>query len=90
MQILFCYLIPCFDKYSLKFYNFIAFYSAMHIMPFTDNICAVDIIVSHIHTASISNLAIYDNNLSVVAREHMVNPRKAQRVELVNLYATFP
>ena len=44
----------------------------------------------YIHTASISNLAIYDNNLSVVAREHMVNPRKVQRVELVNLYATFP
>ena len=66
-----------------------AFYSAVHIAPFPDFIRAVYVIVCHVHSSSISYISVDDDNLSVVACEHVVYPWETQWVELINLDAVF-
>ena len=89
MYILFGHLIPHFQEDSLQGIHLLSLNSAVHITPTPHHFCALDVIVGHIHTASIGHIAVYDNNFAVVAMENMVHPRKLNRVELKDFDAPF-
>ena len=81
------HLVPYFQEYSLQRVHLVALYAAVHVAPLSHFLRTGDVIVGHVHSARIGNLSVNYDNLAVVAVEHMVNPREAYRVELVNLNA---
>ena len=80
-------LIPDFLKNALQGVHLLTFNAAVHIVPFTHHLGAIDVIVGHIHTACIGYHSIDDDDFSVVAAEDMVDPWKTDRVKLINLYS---
>ena len=89
MYILFGHLIPHFQEDSLQGIHLLSLNSAVHIAPTPHHFCALDVIVGHIHTASIGHITIYDNDFAVVAVEYMVHPRKLNGVELKDFDTPF-
>ena len=87
MHVLFGYFVPCVEKDTLQRVHFRALYSAVHVVPLAYSGSALDVVVGHVHAARIGHLAVYDYDLAMVSREHVVNPRKSYWVELVYLYA---
>jgi len=61
--------------------------AAVHIAPFAHLLGAFDVVVSHVHSARIGYLSVDDYYLAVVAMQHVVDPRKAYRVEFEYLDA---
>ena len=59
----------------------------MHVAPSAYLFCAFDVIVGNIHTASIGNLAVDDDNLTMIARPDMVDPRETDGIEFDNVDA---
>ena len=80
-------LLPDLHEDALQRIDFIAFYAAVHIAPRPHLLSAVDIVVRNIHAASVGDFPIDDDDLAMVAAEDVVDPREAQRVEFVDLYA---
>ena len=80
-------LLPDLHEDALQRIDFVALDSAVHIAPRAHLLGAVDVIVSHIHTACVSDFSIDDHNLAMVAAEDVVDPWEAQRVEFVDLDA---
>ncbi len=77
--------LPDSGKNFLQGANFASLDSAVHIAPRTDLFGAVDVVVGHVHTADVGNAVVDDNDFAVVTRKNVVDPRKIERVELVNL-----
>ena len=67
-----------------------AFDPTVHISPRTHLFRAFDIIVRNVHSSSIGDLPIDDDDFPVITAENMVDPWEADRVELINLNAFFP
>ena len=88
MNVLFGRLVPYSQKDILKSIYLGAFYTAMHVAPFAHLLCAVDVVVCHVHSACIGYLSVDDNYLAVVAMQHVINPWEAYRVEFEYLDAT--
>ena len=65
--------------------NFAALDSAVHVAPRTDLFGAVDVVVGHVHTADVGDAVVDDDDFAVVTRKNVVDPRKIEWVELVNL-----
>ena len=86
-ELLVGYLLPDTGKDALQRVHLCAFYPTMHVAPRSHLLRAVDVIVGHVHPSRIGYLSVDDHDLAVVAREHMVDPREAHRVEFVNLNA---
>ena len=89
MNILLRHLVPKVQKNALQISDSVAFYACMYVTPFSEFCLSVDVIISHIHAAGIGNETIYHNDFAVVAMECMVNPGKADAVELINFDAVF-
>ena len=89
MHVLFGHLIPHFQEDSLQGIHRLPLNSAVHIAPTPHHFCALDVIIGHIHTASIGHITIYDNDFAVVAVEYMVHPRKLNGVKLKDFDTSF-
>ena len=59
----------------------------MQVTPFAYHLCAIDVVVRHVHPSCIGNLSVYDNNLAVVTAPHMIDSRETDGVELMDFYA---
>lgn len=62
----------------------------MHVVPFAHLGCAVDVVIGHVHATGIGYQTIDHHNLAVVAAPNVVDERKANGVELINLDAFGP
>ena len=60
-------------------------YTAVHIMPRSNFLCTINIVVRHVHTTSVGNLSIYHYYLTMVTAPHVVDPRKTDGIKLVDL-----
>ena len=87
MDVLPCHHVPCFQEDALQCVYGLALDAAVHVVPRANDLGAVDVVVGDVHATCVSNLAIDDHYLAVVAREDVVYPWEAQWVELVNLDA---
>ena len=56
----------------------------MHVVPFAHLTGAFDVVVGHVHATRIGHLAINDDNLAMIAAQHMVDPRKGDGVKFVD------
>ena len=89
MYVLARHLIPCTQEDLLKRIHLSAFDPAMHIVPRADLFRAFDVIIRDVHAACVCDLTVNDDNLSMVTCPHVIDPREADRIELVDL-DTFP
>ena len=81
------HLVPHFQEDGLQRVHLVTVDTAVHVVPGTHNLCSLDVIVGHVHTACIGYLSVDDNNLAVVAVEDGVNPGKLHWFVFINLYA---
>ena len=88
VNVLSCRLVPYSEKDGLQRVHLVAVNAAVHVAPFSHLWRSVYVIVCHVHTSRIGYLSVYYHNLTVVAMEHMINPREAYGVEFMNLDAT--
>jgi hypothetical protein len=64
--------------------------ATMNVTPFTYLFSAYNVVVGNVHATCVGYLSVNDDNLPVVTREDVVNPREANRVELVYLNTVIP
>ena len=88
-DVLLCHLVPHPQEDALQRVHFFPFNAAVHVAPSAHLLRSFYIIVGNVHPSRVCHLAVDYDNLSVVAVEHMVNPGKAQWVELVDFNAMF-
>ena len=86
-NILFRHLVPYTKEDALQLIHRTALYAAVHVAPFAHLLCAVDIIVGHIHSPCICNCSVDDHYFPVVATEHMVDPGEANGVKFEYFYS---
>ena len=87
VNILFCCLVPDAQEYRLQRVHLVTFNPTMHITPLSHLLRTFDVIVGHVHSTRVGYLSVDDDNLPVVAMEHMIHPREAQRVEFIDFNA---
>ena len=57
----------------------------MHVSPFPHHVGALDVVVCHVHSSGVCHFSVDYHDLAVVSVEHVVYPRKAERVEFVDV-----
>ena len=76
-------LVPKVDEHFLEFCHSFTLNTGMYVAPFTKLWFTCDIIIGYIHATRIGHYAIDDHYLTMVAMQHVIYPRKAQRVKLI-------
>ena len=62
-------------------------YTAVHIMPRPNFLCAINIVVCHVHTTCVGNLSVNNYYLAMITAPNMVDPWKTDGIKLVDLNA---
>ena len=86
-QVLARYLLPGMHEDAVKVVDHAALQTAMHVAPSSHLLGALDVVVGHVHSSCVGHVAVDDHNLAVVARPDMIDPRKADGVELIDVDA---
>ena len=89
LDILLCHLVPKVEEYLLELSYGVAFDAGVQVTPFAELRLACDVVVCDIHAARIGHEAVDDHYLAVVAVHHVVHPREAYGVVLIDFDAPF-
>ncbi len=79
-------LVPYLQEDSLQLVHRRALNAHVHVAPTAHLRCAVEIVVGHIHAASVSHVAVDDDNLPMVALEDVVHKGELDGVVLVDFH----
>lgn len=81
-------LVPHAEKDTLQRVDLFAFDPAVHVVPCAHGLRTFNVIVGYVHTTGISRMPVDDDDLAVVAVEYVVDKRKPNGVELMDLDAS--
>ena len=85
--VLFRRLVPHATENLMQFVHDRPFDVHVHVVPIANLWDALNVIVSHVHTTGISNLAVDNHNLAVITWDDVIDPRETDGIELHQLDA---